>query len=345
MEDGALAAEAASTDWECEAADSLGAGGGRASVPLSQRLAFALFPLSLAAILTAVALWTSELGLLPGWLPVIVFGAVLAVVASILLWREMVRTCRTEALRARVQALEEQKRIAAAYHESIAKDEGRILATRREVAEEVRQALAMVRDRNEAAAFGSLDRALELMGDAAYRQCDHRTVDAIATIKRRACEEAGVEPRFALEIPRDIPLSPVDLCAVVGNLADNGLAGALRYRDEQTDATDAPIGEDDAAGSSQRPASRRPFLELHSAVEGAYLVVSAKSPLSAADEASFGARRSSLSQRRATLDDAHGWGLSIVEAIAKRHNGWFGAEASEGVFCARVVLELDEAMR
>lgn len=348
MEDEALAVDWAVAPAEgASLVDALGDGAGDGPMPLSQRLAFVLLLCSLVAIIAVIVAWTTELGVLREWLPLVGFFVVVAVVAAVMLWREMVRTRRVEALRARVRALEDQKDVAAAYHESIAKDEERILATRREVAKEMRQALSMVRDCDEGGAFGSLDRALELMGDAAYRQCDHRTVDVIAVIKRRACEEAGVEPRFALEVPRDIPISAVDLCAVVGNLADNGVAGALRFRDEQMEAVRGAGAEGSAvlqgAEAGSGACDVRPFLELRSVIDGGYLVVTAKSPLAAADEASFGARHSGLRRRQATLDDVHGWGLSIVESIAKRHDGWFSVETAGGLFSVRAVLKLGEA--
>ena len=45
-------------------------------------------------------------------------------------------------------------------------------------------------------------------------------------MKVKACEEAGVRPRFSLEIPYDVAVPAVELCAVIANLADNGLAAA-----------------------------------------------------------------------------------------------------------------------
>ncbi len=101
---------------------------------------------------------------------------------------------------------------------------------RRRVAEEVAEARAMIAARDGGGASRRLSRALELMGDGAYRQCDHPSADAMASMKAQACRDAGIDPQFALEISRDVPVSAVDLCAVLGNLVDNALAAAVRAR-------------------------------------------------------------------------------------------------------------------
>ena len=311
---------------------------GRMEAPLSCRLAFALFALSLAVVFAVILWWAADVGILVEWLPIVGGCAVISVAACVLLWREMARTRQAESLRSFVRVLEEQKAVAATYRDGISKDEGRIIELRREIVDELQRVLAMVRARNQRDALDGFDRVFELMGDGAYRQCDHRGVDAIATIKRRACEAAGVEPRFSLIVPCDVPISSVDLCAVVGNLADNGLAGALRFRESRVDCA----GRVGLSGEEEEfsLAESRPFVELASFVEGGYLVIIARNPLSLADEASLAPERLRSSRRRATLDDAHGWGLSIVESMARRHDGWFSADACDGMFVAKVALRL-----
>lgn len=117
-----------------------------------------------------------------------------------------------------------------AYREQIAADMEDIMKLRREVAEEMDEAVRRLREQEEGSAQERLSRAVDIMGSTAFRLCEHRSADAVATMKLKACEEAGVRPRFSLEIPHNVGVPAVELCAVIANLADNGLAAALRAR-------------------------------------------------------------------------------------------------------------------
>lgn len=291
------------------------------AVRFSQALVSVLFPASLLAVGAVGIGWTLAYDLSP-WL-LVVLGLLLAfcVPLSLRLQKEMRRTCEAEALRERVRALEEQEHISAAYRERILADEEGIRAVRRRVAEEVTEARAMISARDADAASQRLARALELMGDGAYRQCDHPSADAMASMKAQACRDAGVEPRFALEVPRDVPVSAVDLCAVLGNLADNGLAAAVRVREE----------------------GMEPYLRLRCAAKDGYLVVTAQNPVGKADAEVLRANRAGRLRKGGALPsvDSHGWGLSIVSSIAARYDGALAVEVFDGVFKATVALRLD----
>lgn len=285
-----------------------------------QRLAFALFPVSLLAVAAVGIEWALYYQLSPWLLAALVVLAVLCVPLSLRLRSEVRRTCEVESVRERVRALEEQERVSAAYRQKILADEEDIREARRRVAEEVDEARAMVAARDVAAASRRLSCALELMGDGAYRQCDHPSADAMVSMKAQACREAGVDPQFALEIPRDIPVSAVDLCAVLGNLADNGLAAAERARE----------------------AGVTPYLRLRSVMRDGYLVITAQNPLCEADNEALQARAVVRSRRRLRTVASHGWGLSIVASVAARYGGEMTPQVTDGTFRVTVVLNLEE---
>lgn len=285
-----------------------------------QRLAFALFPASLLAVAAVGIGWALYYQLSPWLLAALVVLTVLCVPLSLRLRGEVRRTCEVESVRERVRALEEQERISAAYRQKILADEEDIREARRRVAEEVDEARAMVAARDVVAASRRLSCALELMGDGAYRQCDHPSADAMVSMKAQACREAGVDPQFALEIPRDIPVSAVDLCAVLGNLADNGLAAAERARE----------------------AGVAPYLRLRSVMRDGYLVITAQNPLCEADNEALQARAIARSRRRFRTVTSHGWGLSIVASVAARYDGEMTSQVADGAFKVTVVLNLEE---
>ncbi|MFR1168378.1 MAG: hypothetical protein ACLSDQ_12840 [Adlercreutzia equolifaciens] len=64
---------------------------------------------------------------------------------------------------------------------------------RREVAEEMDEAVRRLREQGRGRS-GTLSRAVNIMGSTAFRLCEHRSADAVATMKVKACEEAGCAP-------------------------------------------------------------------------------------------------------------------------------------------------------
>ena len=273
----------------------------------------------------------------PTILATTVLVAVVSAFAGVWLWREVRRTCETEADQERLRTLEEQRRVLDEYRSKLLADEDEIMRTRRQVADELERARASVEAHDGDAATEGLSSALRLMGDAAYRYCDHPSVDAMATMKARACREQGVDPRFAIDIPRDISVSAVDLCAVVGNLVDNGLEAALRCKDglSRPGRSEADL---DATCDSTPSA---PYVSMRAAVHGDYLVVAVENPLAPSDFAAPGSARS-FRRGSARRIGSRGWGLSIVSSVAARYGGELSAAPAGNVFRARAVLRLNE---
>lgn len=224
---------------------------------------------------------------------------------------------------------------------------------RREVAEEMDEAVRRLREQEEGDAQERLSRAVDIMGSTAFRLCEHRSADAVATMKVKACEEAGVRPRFSLEIPYDVAVPPVELCAVIANLADNGLVAALRARDANELGELGGLGEPGASSASGEPgassepgasgSSHEPFLSLRSSVRQGHLVIEAKNSISEADRLAWEESAKRSRKRQRTWDEAHGWGLSIISGIAQRHGGSLECAIEDGVFRATVIMRLGSA--
>lgn len=163
-------------------------------------------------------------------------------------------------------------------------------------------------------------------------------------MKVKACEEAGVRPRFSLEIPYDVAVPAVELCAVIANLADNGVAAALRARDANELGELGGLGEPGASSASGASgSSHEPFLSLRSSVRQGHLVIEAKNSISEADRLAWEESAKRSRKRQRTWDEAHGWGLSIISGIAQRHGGSLECAIEDGVFRATVVMRLDGA--
>lgn len=309
-----------------------------------QRLSFLLYPASQLVMVAVSAVWIVRLQLPEVYLWVVGLLALACIPVDFQLFREVRKTQEADILRERVRMLEEQERVQVAYREQIAADMEDIMKLRREVAEEMDEAVRRLREQEEGSAQERLSRAVDIMGSTAFRLCEHRSADAVATMKLKACEEAGVRPRFSLEIPHNVGVPAVELCAVIANLADNGLAAALRARDAGGPGASSEPGASSASSASSEPgASGEPFLSLRSSVRQGHLVIEAKNSISEADRVAWEESAKRSRERQRTWDEAHGWGLSIISGIAQRHGGSLECAIEDGVFRATVIMRLGSA--
>lgn len=308
------------------------------------RISFLLYPASQLVMVAVSAIWIVRLQLPEVYLWIVGLLALACIPVDFQLFREVRKTQEADILRERVRMLEEQERVQVAYRERIAADMEDIMKLRREVAEEMDEAVRRLREQEEGDAQERLSRAVNIMGSTAFRLCEHRSADAVATIKVKACEEAGVRPRFSLEIPYDVAVPAVELCAVIANLADNGLAAALRARDANELGELGGLGEPGASSASGASgSSHEPFLSLRSSVRQGHLVIEAKNSISEADRLAWEESAKRSRKRQRTWDEAHGWGLSIISGIAQRHGGSLECAIEDGVFRATVIMRLGSA--
>ena len=302
------------------------------------RISFLLYPASQLVMVAVSAIWIVRLQLPEVYLWIVGLLALACIPVDFQLFREVRKTQEADILRERVRMLEEQERVQVAYREQIAADMEDIMKLRREVAEEMDEAVRRLREQEEGDAQERLSRAVDIMGSTAFRLCEHRSADAVATMKVKACEEAGVRPRFSLEIPHNVGVPAVELCAVIANLADNGLAAALRARN-----AGGPGASSEPGASSASSASGEPFLSLRSSVRQGHLVIEAKNSISEADRLAWEESAKRSRKRQRTWDEAHGWGLSIIAGIAQRHGGSLECAIEDGVFRATVIMRLGSA--
>ena len=308
------------------------------------RISFLLYPASQLVMVAVSAVWIVRLQLPEVYLRVVGLLALACIPVDFQLFREVRKTQEADILRERVRMLEEQERVQVAYREQIAADMEDIMKLRREVAEEMDEAVRRLREQEEGSAQERLSRAVDIMGSTAFRLCEHRSADAVATMKLKACEEAGVRPRFSLEIPHNVGVPAVELCAVIANLADNGLAAALRAWDAGGPGASSELGASSASSASSEPgASGEPFLSLRSSVRQGHLVIEAKNSISEADRGAWEESAKRSRKRQRTWDEAHGWGLSIISGIAQRHGGSLECAIEDGVFRATVIMRLGSA--
>ena len=142
------------------------------------------------------------------------------------------------------------------------------------------------------------------------RLCENETADVVLSVKAQAMEQAGVTARFGVSLPKDLPLAPTDLCALLGNALDNALEAARQ----------TPEG-----WVSVRARADKGLLMLQVENSAPGLPVREKNGRFATTKAD---------------KSAHGFGLAGMEEIARRCCGTLEAKAEEGRFALTVCIPL-----
>lgn len=150
--------------------------------------------------------------------------------------------------------------------------------------------------------------------------------------KARAASDLDVRFHAELDIPADIQLPGVELCAIFSNLLDNALNACAQFSGEE----------------------RR--IEATARLWGMYLVIDVensylrpkgqgetvgRSPSGDAGSRGDGGAACPFPD----LSVPHGWGQGIVREVTRRHDGTFEAGVVDGVYRVRAILKQDRAGR
>ncbi len=197
--------------------------------------------------------------------------------------------------------------------------------------EQLRAADAQLDERSAAGVARDLERAVEIAGTRAARLCANHAVDALLQVKSHAARDAAIEFTVSVDLPIDLALPEVEVCAVLANLIDNAM-NATRALDE---------------GSR--------LVKVSARVRANFLVVTvgnscaaagggkgAAGSAPAAGKPAAGVAPRAGADSRPSLAVEHGWGQGIVRSIAERHGGTFDASVNDaGLYVATVVMEID----
>ncbi len=270
---------------------------------LMQKLLCMLFPISQICLIAFPLACSARYGLSAAvYVALIVLGIACGPV-DLLLFRALDQACRWFDSSSKVNMLQEQLRVQSALRAEQAGKAGE-----------------------------SLEGVISLIGARPQRFCQHPAVDALLEQKARAASDSGVRFCAELDIPADIQLPGVELCAVFSNLLDNALNACAKSPDGQ----------------------RR--VEATARLWGMYLVIDVENSYLPPQErgraagvpASGGVGGPGDGDGGAAgpfpdLSVPHGWGQGIVREVARRHDGTFEAGQVDGVYRARVILKQDRA--
>lgn len=208
---------------------------------LMQKLLYMLFPISQICLIAFPLACSARYGLPAAvYVSLIVLGIACGPV-DLLLFRALDQACRWFDSSSKVNMLQEQLQVQSALRQRSRHERDQASALRDQLRERLEQARADLRADQAGKAGESLEDVISLIGARPQRFCQHPAVDALLEQKARAASDSGVRFRAELDIPADIQLPGVELCAVFSNLLDNALNACAQSPDGQPRRSNCPL--------------------------------------------------------------------------------------------------------
>lgn len=135
--------------------------------------------------------------------------------------------------------------------------------------------------------------------------------DAVLNSKLSVAEKLDIKTTVKVHIPENIPLTDVELCAVLGNLLDN------------------------AAEACEKLDVKERFLRVYiSKLKGQFYI---------SVQNSAGSVKKVGGVYRSTKEGEHGYVLFRIDRIAKKYGGYVNRQNEEGVFATEIMLPMKNA--
>ncbi len=136
-------------------------------------------------------------------------------------------------------------------------------------------------------------------------------IDAILNGKLALAAKNNIPVNVKARLPEKLSIRTIDLCVIIGNLLDNAIEENINLPEEDR------------------------FLRIYIGVKNTQLYLCFTN---AAGKRKVKYAKTFLS----TKGTSHGFGVSRVESIVKKYEGFFSADSEEGGFTAEVLLPLEE---
>ncbi len=132
--------------------------------------------------------------------------------------------------------------------------------------------------------------------------------DAILNSKLQSAEKLNIALNVKANIPEKLPLSDVELCAVMGNLLDNAIEACAGLSENQR------------------------FMRIY--------IGQLKGQFYMSVQNSAGKVKKLGGEYLSTKEGEHGYGLFRIDRVAKKYSGYVNRQNEEGVFATEIMLPL-----
>lgn len=284
------------------------------NVPRKRRLINLMFPLSQLVALVYLFCYTIAYEL-PLWVvAALVALGVLCNVGDRVLFKALLNAESKELAVHKVALLEEQLVAQERHGAQLKQDVVEATLIRERLIQELKELDGLLEREEGRDASQRMHHAVALVQAGRQGFCAHHVIDALVTAKVNAFEALGVSVACNLDVPSDLPVPSVELCAVFSNLLDNALHSC-----------------EELAAQGRRDLS----VDVRAHVARGYLLVRVSN-----DCAPNAKRARQDAHRRRPHLAEHGWGLSILKAVAERRDGNLRTTCENGTFVTEVALKL-----
>ncbi len=133
--------------------------------------------------------------------------------------------------------------------------------------------------------------------------------DAILNSKLQSAEKLKVALNVKANIPEKLPLSDVELCAVMGNLLDNAIEACVSLSENER------------------------FMRIY--------IGQLKGQFYMSVQNSAGKVKKQNGEYLSTKEGEHGYGLFRIDRVAKKYSGYVNRQNEEGVFATEILIPIE----
>lgn len=140
------------------------------------------------------------------------------------------------------------------------------------------------------------------------RYCENDTMNLVCSSFQEKAERMGIALTIRAQLPRELPLSDPELCAIVSNALENALHAAAH------------------------PELPQKWAELYCGIRHGKLLLEVKNPYTGAIPMEDGLP--------VTTEPGHGFGCRSIRSIVLQHQGLYTFSPENGIFTLQIVLPL-----
>jgi hypothetical protein len=193
------------------------------------------------------------------------------------------------------------------YYRQVMQSADETARIRHDLRNEIQTAYALMRNGDMTSAEKIFDGLADKVASPRFF-CGSAVVNAVMGEKAELCREAGIELRSDISIGACPGISEMDMCSLFANVMDNAVNGC------------------------RESGAEKPYIEISAGKKKGFLALECVN--------SSGAGEAAPKPPHSPKDE-HGWGLTILEDIAKRHDGRFESGPDGEVYRTSVFLKCE----
>ena len=242
------------------------------------------------------------------WWLLMLLGATLSVVADFIFYRVQKENSTNKKLKENLELADYRNELELQYYQQMQDN----IEETRKIRHDFYNILSTMNDANKIS--GELKDEIEtaLRSSSTASVCENNIVNLIILNKNKICLENGIELDTDLNIPEEISVSKLDLLRVFSNILDNAIEANLKS------------------------SSKKRFINLSAKIRDNYLFISAKNPLNS--EVIKHNKKYETTKKQKNL---HGFGMIILDDIAKKYDGELIAENDKDNFTTLISMKIE----